>query len=193
MVTSTHHISSFKNLCLNHGNLVVNCWYSKFLVDHVLNVVLLCIIIQFIMKINDNVSMLLVSHVIYTIQITIYNMLSVLACETIVEILIFRQLGFFVLLHKMATKMKTYQIFSIIKEKTTMNKNLLNDLAAGAGSVENPIQIVKILSVRNKPFGSSILADLWSMNLMKYMFELRKILTTAQAENGLKNFLCENY
>ena len=45
---------------------------------------------------------------------------------------------------------------SILKEKMTMNKNSSNDLAAG--SIENPIlrpkhwlQILKILSVRNKP------------------------------------------
>ena len=96
--------------------------------------------------------------------------------------------------------MKTYQVFSkfmdILKEKKKMNKNLLGDLAAGG--VENPIlrpkhwsQVFKILSIRNKTSSSLILADIWDMNLMKYLNELREILTTAQGENALENFLAE--
>ena len=57
-----------------------------------LNVVLSRVIIQFIMNINDNVSILLVLGAIYTVQITIYNMVSVMTCEAIVESLMFSRL-----------------------------------------------------------------------------------------------------
>ena len=80
------------NLCklinivtLNNVNLVLNCWYFHFLIDCGLNVVLLYVAKQCLIKINVNVSTILTFNLIYATEIPIHNILSGAACEAIVE------------------------------------------------------------------------------------------------------------
>jgi len=103
-------------------------------------------------------------------------------------------------LQKLPNKIRTYQVYhkfmAILEDKKRMNKNLLGDLAAGGS--ENPLlrpkhwnKLFKLLSI-SKPNAQALLVDdVWSINLMKYLNEIREILLTAQGENALENFLKE--
>eukprot|EP01083_Nonionella_stella_P096780 272139_1 len=103
-------------------------------------------------------------------------------------------------LSHLPNKMKTYQVFGkfmeIIKLKKKMNKNVLGDL--NAGGVDNPIlrqkhwrELFQLLGIKKSNANALIVEDLWSINLLKYLDQIRSVCLVAQGENALENFLGE--
>jgi len=96
-------------------------------------------------------------------------------------------------LTKLPNKMRTYQVFhkfkEIVQEKIRINKTLFGDLASGVLRQKHWVKVFRILNLQQTDPARLSLQDMWDAPLMKYLNDLRDILTTAQGEMALEQFL----
>merc|ERR1719474_603010 len=101
---------------------------------------------------------------------------------------------------QLPSKFKQYEVFkkfmSIVINKKKMSKEILGEL--NAGGIESPIlkekhwkELFQLLHIKRAKSTQLVIEDLWSINLLKFLNEIRAICSVAQGENSLEKFLEE--
>lgn len=96
-------------------------------------------------------------------------------------------------LSKLSHKMQKYQVYQQFSSMIALRKRMCNTVLGelNAGGIESPIlqekhwkEIFQLLDIKRDGSMSLVLEDLWSVNLLKHLNEIRAICHRAQSENS---------